>query len=392
MSIDLSRVTGISDSRGVITEIKDSLGRVIWSAGGKPAKLLVSKVTATTVAGETEYPSESFILLNIYPKKNGTVKVSYGDLTKTVTDTSGVDEPNAIPVFFGTFNGVSDSVATPDSGELKISGAYRGYGRGSYTSKLNNKTSISYCACIKGVNDFGEPVVITDEAFRTISEFAPTKLPDSLTEIGNMAFSGTSLSIAALPSGLKIIGANAFMGCTAFTITDTTLPDSLEVIGTDAFYKCADIVLTSLPAKLKEIGNNVFRDRPNVNVRNLPSSLETVGAEAFATTRTSDAEIAELKMYNTVITFPSTIKSIGSGVFNTRKETLIGGARYYSYIAGVRMLATTPPTIETSAFGDRGWTVAPTTNNVITITVPKGCGEAYKAAWTGYKNYIVEES
>lgn len=31
MSIDLSRVTGISDSRGVITEIKDSLGRVIWS-------------------------------------------------------------------------------------------------------------------------------------------------------------------------------------------------------------------------------------------------------------------------------------------------------------------------------------------------------------------------
>ena len=32
MSIDLSRVTGISDSRGVITEIKDSLGRVIWSA------------------------------------------------------------------------------------------------------------------------------------------------------------------------------------------------------------------------------------------------------------------------------------------------------------------------------------------------------------------------
>ena len=32
MSIDLSRVTGISDSRGAFTEIKDSLGRVIWSA------------------------------------------------------------------------------------------------------------------------------------------------------------------------------------------------------------------------------------------------------------------------------------------------------------------------------------------------------------------------
>ena len=32
MSIDLSRVTGISDSRGVITEIKDSLGRVIWKS------------------------------------------------------------------------------------------------------------------------------------------------------------------------------------------------------------------------------------------------------------------------------------------------------------------------------------------------------------------------
>lgn len=32
MSIDFSKVTGISDSHGAITEIKDSLGRVLWSA------------------------------------------------------------------------------------------------------------------------------------------------------------------------------------------------------------------------------------------------------------------------------------------------------------------------------------------------------------------------
>lgn len=66
MSIDLSRVTGISDSRGVITEIKDSLGRVIWSAV-KEVGALIFRPSADISIEHTLYPSGStsaYLLIN----------------------------------------------------------------------------------------------------------------------------------------------------------------------------------------------------------------------------------------------------------------------------------------------------------------------------------------
>lgn len=71
MSIDLSRVTGISDSRGSITEIKDSLGRVIWSGAKDPVITItgdssyisytVTKYAATVTVNGTEYHSDAKI-------------------------------------------------------------------------------------------------------------------------------------------------------------------------------------------------------------------------------------------------------------------------------------------------------------------------------------------
>ena len=102
---------------------------VIFTVGG-PVILEVEKITSDTYASATTYTGEQFILLDIYPKTNGTVKVTYGGLTKTITDTSGAAEPNAQQVFFGTFNGVSDSVTTPASGTLTIEGKYAAFGIG----------------------------------------------------------------------------------------------------------------------------------------------------------------------------------------------------------------------------------------------------------------------
>lgn len=180
----LKSVKALTIPEGVVAEIKDASGRVIWSAGGKVV-LKVEKVTSDTYAGETTYTGEQFILLDIYPKANGTVKVTYGGLKKTITDTSGADEPNAQQVFFGTFNGVSDSVTTPASGTLTIEGDYVAFGCTLYRSA--NKIS-ARCCCVTAATDLGNIQYIPDYAFVDCERLTSIIIPKSVTRIGARAF------------------------------------------------------------------------------------------------------------------------------------------------------------------------------------------------------------
>ena len=140
--IDFSTLQGLTIPEGVVTQIADAAGNVLWAVqNDKPIILEVEKIVSDTYAAETTYTNESFILLDIYPKSGGTVTVTYGGLAKTITDTSGAEEPNAQQVFFGTFNGVSDSVTTPASGTLTIEGDCRGFAVGQYKQYSNSKTT-----------------------------------------------------------------------------------------------------------------------------------------------------------------------------------------------------------------------------------------------------------
>lgn len=168
----------------------------------KPVILTVEKVTSDTYAAETTYTGETFILLDVYPKTNGTVKVTYGGLTKTITDTSGAAEPNAQQVFFGTFNGVSDSVTTPESGELTIEGDCVAFGSGTYKT---GKTGNARCGSIKEVVDWGENI---------------TKIPDR-------GFQNSALSNLTVPATITEIGVSVFLQCnnlTTVTFLSTTPP------------------------------------------------------------------------------------------------------------------------------------------------------------------------
>ena len=216
MSIDYANIIGLSDHIGNIVKITDASGKVLWNAVKSiPAVLQVEKVTATTYAAETTYTDEEFILLDIYPKTNGTVSVTYGGLTKTITDTSGVEEPNAQQVYFGTFNGIPDTITTPASGELVIEGDFYAYGCGSFQNG-SKSTNIGYSSCITAVTEWG-----------------------SITEIPNKAFRDcNSVDFSVIPEGVTAIGVSAFtMQNTTSPITAITLPSTLESIGEQAFTK-----------------------------------------------------------------------------------------------------------------------------------------------------------
>ena len=213
--IDFSTLQGLTIPEGVVTQITDASGRVLWMVqSGDKVVLEVEKITSNTVAGGITYENEEFIYLLIYPKPNGTVSVSYGGLTKTSTDTSGAETPNAIYVYFGTFNGVADSVTTPASGELTIEGDFYAFGVGSFSD--GSKGGIAFCNCITNVIDFANVVYLPYAALNGCAKITAVQLPDSVQRIENVVFQNcTGLKSTNIPAGVTKIGINAFSGCTA---------------------------------------------------------------------------------------------------------------------------------------------------------------------------------
>ena len=225
MSIDFSKLTGWSTSRGVVTQVADASGRVLWmlNAGGGKVILEVDKITSNTYAAEIIYENEEFILLDIYPKTNGTVSVTYGGLTKTITDTSGAEEPNAQRVFFGTFDGVSDSVVTSTSGELTIEGDCAAFG---CTTFETAKVAASIYDGLIEIKSFGNVEYIPDYAFsgtgvaigQSCYQLTSVTISNSVTSIGNYAFYNcTGLTSVTISDSVTSIGEFSFSGCTGLT-------------------------------------------------------------------------------------------------------------------------------------------------------------------------------
>lgn len=83
------------------------------------------------------------------------------------------------------------------------------------------------------------------------------KVPDSVTSIGDNAFSGCSKLISVtIPNSITEINSNAFSGCT--NLASVSLPDSVTEIGFAAFSGCTSLVSVSLPDSVTAIGECAF--------------------------------------------------------------------------------------------------------------------------------------
>ena len=312
-------------------------GVVLWSSFEYVA-LDVSKITSDTYAGETTYTNESFILLDIYPKATGSsVRVTYGDLTKELTFTG----TNAQQVFFGTFNGVSDEVDTPSSGRLTIEGEYKGFGVGGYRKSSSDKTSTAnHCSCIT--------------------------------------------SIVSL-SGIEMLPTYAFNKCSS--ITNASIPNSVTTIPQYAFNECVSLAMASLPSDITSIGNYAFYDCRNTHITEIPEGVTSIGKNAFYWNLD---DVNDKASYDLLI-LPSSLLEIGESAFckyASNRNQSYGEAEYYSMYKNIIVRATTPPTID----NDRGvFGRGKGLDSITQITVPKGCGDAYKTAWSVYADKIVEE-
>ena len=225
--MNFATMKGLTIPEGVVTQITDASGRVLWALSGGKVILEVKKITSNTYANSTTYSNEEFILLDIYPKvANSTVKVTYGGLTKTLT----FDSTYAQMVYFGTFNGVADSMTTPASGLLTIEGRCAAVSISSYNVK---KSSTDYCKCVTAVNDLGNVTSIPNYAFYYCSFISHITIPEGVTRVGTSAFEGCyRIETFTIPSTVTSIGGNAFNigldhGAKTY-IMKPTIPPTLE--------------------------------------------------------------------------------------------------------------------------------------------------------------------
>ena len=254
--IDYSTLQGLIIPEGVVIQIADASGRVIWVANGGPAVLQVEKITDDTYVNDTVWYNDNFILLDIYPQsENSVVNVTYGGLTKTLKF-SGT---NAQQVYFGTYGGVADDVTTPASGELTIEGEFSAYGCGTYKADDadNKKYIVAYCSCITDIIKWGSITTICDYAFSKCTNLTSVTIPNSVKSIGGNAFSEcTNLTSATIPNSVTIINGWLFAYCT--NLMSITIPDSVTSIDYGAFGHCTNLTSITIPDSVTSIGMNVF--------------------------------------------------------------------------------------------------------------------------------------
>ena len=162
----------------------------------------------------------------------------------------------------------------------------------------------------KGVIKYdGDVTTIGYEAFRYCSSLTSVTIPNSVTLIEKGAFVGCSsltslygkfasadnrcwvvngvlehfipagLTTYTIPDGVTEIGYVAFSGCSS--LTSVTIPDSVTSIGDYAFHKCSNLTSVTIPDGVTTIGVCAFRDCQSIASVTIPDNVTTIGDGVF---------------------------------------------------------------------------------------------------------------
>lgn len=97
---------------------------------------------------------------------------------------------------------------------------------------------------------------IGDYAFSGCSDLTSIIIPESVSSIGSQAFSGCSLTTIKIPSGVTSIKAWTFLNCS--NLTSIIIPQSVTSINNQAFSGCSSLTDIIIPAGVTSIGDFAF--------------------------------------------------------------------------------------------------------------------------------------
>ena len=240
--------------------------------------------------------------------------------------------PNSVTsIGNSAFSGCS-SLTSVTIGNSVTSIGYYAFSECSSLTKTNYTGDIAgWCNIIFGDN-YANPMYYSHNFYINDQEIKDLVIPNSVTSIGNSAFSRCS------------------------SLTSITIPNSVTSIGDWAFSECSSLTSVTIPNSVTSIGRSVFRNCSSLTSVTIGESVTSIGESAF-----------EGCSSLTSVTIPNSVTSIGSSVF-----------RNCSSLTSVTCEAETPPTIGSDAFYK--------VSKSIPVYVPCGYVEAYKTA-SGWKDF-----
>lgn len=202
----------------------------------------------------------------------------------------------------------------------------------------------------EGVTEIG------DRAFKGCQALKSIVIPNSVKNIYSNAFEGTSIKELVLPNNMTKILFGAFDGMRK--LQKIVIPSSVEEIEESAFVGCERLQEIVLPVNLKVIKHHTFAGCISLESLVLPENVASIEPVAFE-------NCSALKQ----ITLPKSLVGIGREAFKgcTELKTI------YSYAA-------IPPSLGINPFDCSGLISCDgQVMEGITIYVPKGCAQRYKA-------------
>lgn len=144
-------------------------------------------------------------------------------------------------------------------------------------------------------------VSIGERAFAECFDLSNVIIPNSVTEIGDSAFSRTSLDSIEIPNSVMVIGEDAFSGSSLRSID---IPNSVTEIGMDAFSNCRYLTSVVIGNSLKEMSVAMFMDCDSLTSVVIGNSVTVIGELAFGNCTSL-----------TNISIPNSVKEIGYDAF-----------------------------------------------------------------------------
>jgi hypothetical protein len=267
----------------------------------------------------------------------GTVKTLDGSFSgvSTLTD---IVLSEGIETIMSSFSGTNiSSIVIPDSVRTITNGAFAG---------VSSLTSI----------DLGEGVETINNGAFSGAGLTFIVIPDSVTTLGSGIFSSPLQSVS-IGSGVTTIEQGVFSGIS--TLTSVTLSEGLLEIGDYAFTETS---LTSvvIPNGVISIGSGAFSNNMELKNINIPDSVTTIKAGAFMNTGLESLVI------------PDSITFVGGGAFSNLSSLVsleiggglvtVSGNSFYGYPILTNLILHEGISIITDNFGSE--------DSLATVNIP----------------------